>query len=208
MKTKNAFVVAVLIGLLGSVFCTSAEAAVRVYRVTFNSKGWLYPKKHPIGSSQSARGYLIVETTDPGQMLNFATITLEPGKIYSSQGNLSLLLWYQVLNPFGAIDRSGNGVLDTFRMFEAGEHDGRHYAGLFRGKIPRNGFRLAGTLFTDEARLMRYQGRAVGLNFDLLRRTGVLRMDPITVTNPQASVPLQVLALKNFLNNKGYTEGF
>lgn len=205
MKTKNKFVVALMIGLLGSVFCTSAEAAIRVYKVSFASRGTLYPKKVPTGGTLILRGYMVVETTDPSQAVNFATITLYPGKKYSTTGELGTVLRRQVMNPFNAINTKSGGLLDTFVMFEAGEVSSRHYAGMYRGNIPRKGFKLAGASFTDEARILRYQGSAVGLNVDLLRRKGTFRLDPITVTDPQMTVADQLAALVTFLENKGYS---
>jgi hypothetical protein len=208
MKTTSRnLVVALFVSLLWFGASTAADAAIRVYKITFVHKSTLYPKFGVNGNSMRIRGYVIVDTVNPSDPLGIKLVDIH-GKVYSDLGDLGLVIKRQVLNQFQTIDRSGNGKLDTFLMYENGEFDGRTYAGLFSGNIPSKGFKVKGVPFTDEARSLKYRGAMVGTNVDFWRRTATLRLDPIVVDNPQLSVGLQWLALKARLDSKGYSMGF
>ncbi len=213
MKKQHKVICSVLVSLFTLGSASTAEAVTRVYKISFQSKGVLYPKTSPNGSTHRGRGYLIVDPAGPEAGGNFATITLLPGKKFQvAGGSLSLMLKEQVWNQFLPVDRfdkiPGN---DTIVMYEMGEHVVNNaattYAGLFHGPIPKNGFKLAGQSLTGEARTLKYKGAAVRKNSDLFRRSGNIRLDAQTFPD-NVNVATKLADLKAFLVSKGYTEVF
>jgi hypothetical protein len=125
---------------------TSAEAQVRIYKVTFTAKARVFTKTQPAGNTFKHSGYIVYAPPSIGGPAA-QTIEIFKNKTYSVNGTMrdTIAPGSVALVP---IDRSRNSIFDHEYGLAGAGGMGRSYLGV----IPRNPFRIGNVTFTNTAR--------------------------------------------------------
>lgn len=153
---KKLLFIVVAMGFYGA-GVTSAEAQVRVYKVTFNAKARVFPSSTPgRGNSFKHTGYIIYAPPSIGGPAA-QVVEVFRNKTFQVNGPMinTITPGIVALNP---IDRSRNGVNDH----EFGTATANGMARSYMGAIPRNGFRLGNVIFSQTAKSVSGRGSVIG----------------------------------------------
>lgn len=154
---KKLLIVVVGLGFYGAA-TSSAEAQVRIYKVTFTAKARAFPKFVPALNGRSFRhsGYIIYAPPSIGGPAA-QTVEVFKNKTYQVNGSMLGSITPQIV-ALTPIDRNNNGVPETEFGFAGGNGMARSYM----GKYPANGFRFGNVVFLQTARVLYGRGSVIG----------------------------------------------
>lgn len=193
---KKLLALIVGLGLYGACV-SSAEAQVRIYKVTFNAKARVSPKAAPKGFSFKHTGYVIYAPISIGGPAA-QTVEVFKNKTFRRNGPMLDTVTPGIVG-LAPIDRDGNGVIDHEFAFAGANGMARSYL----GKIPRNGFRFNVITFLQTAKSV--AGRGSVLAADHFTVTDKWTMDKLSGAGP-ANTAAGVGLVKAFLEGKNYTD--
>jgi hypothetical protein len=197
MKTHSKFIL-----LIGALFfvasACSAQAAIRIYKVTFKATALLNPK----ANSFLDVGYVIYDSANPG---NSQTVEIFKNKTYQINGGmLARIVPSQV--ALGALDTNADAVADTEAATVGFQSGGLYSARSYIGKIPPAGIRVGIVTVVLTAKSLKGQGEASNLGVNSFAISDTWTFDTLSVTGNPANTAAGVLLVQALLQGKGYTQ--
>ena len=197
MKTRNRLLLSLIVIAFTLASAATSQAAVVIYSVTFSAKARFFPRASPFGNSFSHRGFLIYDSTTPGQS---QSVELMPRtRTYRVNGAMISNITPSSTSFF-QLDRNNDSFFET----QGGMIGGTGISRSYLGGIPRAGIRFGNSVpISGFARILKGAGSVTGGDHFTTRE--VWRMHPFTAVGP-VNTNAGVLLITGNLASRVFTQ--